>query len=234
MEGELTVAAPSLGADIPIRYMAFGRRAKAVLVAHDGPEYASRAGLAGVLGQWVSAGRIPPLKLVLVSPVMGRRNEWYAANPGYTEALVGAVLPAVRRRLRVRAPVVGMGASLGAVAMLHAQRTAPAEFAGLFLQSGSFFLPRFDPQERDFEQYRQIIRFVGGAMRIPGTPVAATLTCGLDEENLANNRCMAHALRAQGYPLEFVQKRGGHGWDTWHNAFEPHLADLLARAWRDA
>ena len=46
----------------------------------------------------------------------------------------------------VRAPV-GPVASLGGLAMLHAQRRFPDVFAGLFLQSGSFFMPRFDSQE---------------------------------------------------------------------------------------
>jgi enterochelin esterase-like enzyme len=43
--------------------------------------------------------------------------------------------------------VVGAGVSLGALAMLHAHYRFPELFAGLFLQSGSFFVPRFDAQE---------------------------------------------------------------------------------------
>ena len=34
---------------------------------------------------------------------------------------------------------VGVGVSLGALAMLHAHRTQPPAFDALFLQSGSFF-----------------------------------------------------------------------------------------------
>ena len=40
-----------------------------------------------------------------------------------------------------------MGASLGALAMLHAHVRHPKSFDGLLLQSGSFFRQRYDKQE---------------------------------------------------------------------------------------
>ena len=44
--------------------------------------------------------------------------------------------------------------------MLHAYRLHPAGFAGLFLQSGSFFTETLDPQERRFPRFAEITRFV--------------------------------------------------------------------------
>jgi enterochelin esterase family protein len=116
--------------------------------------------------------------------------------------------------------------------MLHAQRRAPKRFAGLFLQSGSFFQPRLDPQESGFARWQRIVRFTGRVLRSASGPAVPTvLTCGAVEENLANNRSMAGALRGQGYDVTFAETRDGHNWINWRNALDPHLITLLRRVW---
>ncbi len=60
-------------------------------------------------------------------------------------------------------------------------------------------------------------------------PVPTTITCGLDEENYANNAALAQALAAQGYPVDFHAARGAHDWPTWRRALDAHLAALLRR-----
>src|SRR5690349_6648021 len=212
---DLAIAAPSLDHDVDVRAWSPAQTTDRVLVAHDGPEFDRLAGLGQFSAAAIAAGRLPAFHLVLVEPALGLRNEWYAANPVYTEALVGSVLPKVAKELDTRSPGVGLGASLGAVPMLHAQRHDPSAFAALFLQSGSFFLPRTDPQERSFAQYQQIIPFVGTVIRVPGVPVPTGLTCGLVEENLDNNRRMATALRAQGYVAPLAEVPDGHNFTAW-------------------
>jgi enterochelin esterase-like enzyme len=234
---ELAVPVPTLGADgeagtVPVRIWSPDTAADLVLVAHDGPEFDRLGSLQQFCASMIAAGRVPPHNLVLLPP--GDRNEWYSANPAYAEGLTGALLPAVARAVGSDRPVVGLGVSLGALAMLHGQRHDPGAFAGLFLQSGSFFLPRLDPQERGFAQYRRIVRFVAQVMRTPGVPVATTLTCGTVEENLANNRCLTRTLRAQRYPVSLVEVPDGHNFTAWRDALDPHLVTLLAQAWRDA
>jgi enterochelin esterase-like enzyme len=131
-----TMSAPAKGGPILDR----------MLVVHDGPEYDKLADLGQFAAAIIADGRVRPFHLVLLGP--GARNEWYSANPAYARALTHDVLPRVRAELGTGAgrPVIGMGTSLGALAMLHAQRTDPYSFTGLFLQSGSFFQPRLDPQ----------------------------------------------------------------------------------------
>jgi len=200
-----------------------------VVVAHDGPEYDRRACLGHYAAASVAAGRVPPFHLVLLSAA--DRNDDYAASTPYTRLLTTRILPALDG-LAGGGPVVGMGASLGALAMLHAQRRAPDRFAGLFLQSGSFFQHRYDSQESGFARYRTIVRFVAQVRRAadgPAVPVA--MTCGADEENLANNRSMAEALLAQGYQVTFAENRGGHDWTAWRDALDPHLTTLLQKVW---
>jgi enterochelin esterase family protein len=198
-----------------------------VLLAHDGPEYDRLGSLGRFCAAMVAAGRLPSHHLVLLAP--GERNEQYSANPRYAQALVGEVLPAITRELGGVRSVVGLGVSLGALAMLHAHRHDPGVFGGLFLQSGSFFLPRLDPQERGFAWYPRIVRFVGSVLRAPEPRPLAVLTCGSVEENLANNRRMARALEA---PLAEVPD--GHNYTAWRDSLDPHLVGLLEKVWGDA
>jgi enterochelin esterase family protein len=117
--------------------------------------------------------------------------------------------------------------------MLHVQRRHPGTFGALFLQSGSFFTPRYDSHESGFPRYKRIVRFVRATLRqlVHPDPVPVALTCGSAEENVHNNRLMARALSAQGYPTEFDEVPDMHNYTAWRDAFEPHLTDLLARAW---
>jgi enterochelin esterase-like enzyme len=201
-----------------------------VLVAHDGPEYDRLGALGRYTAALIRAGRVPPYHLVLLPP--GERLEWYSASPAYARALAHHALPRIAAELGSERPVIGVGASLGALAMLHAQRRHPTRFAALFLQSGSFFQPRHDRQESDFRRYLRIVRFTGRVLRSPGGPaVPAALTCGTVEENLANNRDMALALHRQGYPVTFAEVPDGHNWIGWRDALDPHLTSLLQRVW---
>jgi enterochelin esterase-like enzyme len=143
-------------------------------------------------------------------------------------------VPALREQLGVRGRPVGMGASLGGLAMLQAQRTWPGTFDGLFMQSASFFVPRYDRHESGFQRYHRIVRFVGGVLRgrDPAEPVPAAMTCGVEEENLENNRLMASALASQGYAVHLHEVHDLHNYIGWRDALGPHLTGLLQRLWR--
>jgi len=198
-----------------------------VLVAHDGPDFDRYGELGRYTTAMIGAGLVPPYHLVLLPP--GERFEWYSASPAYARALAHDVLPKLAAELGTDRPVVGAGASLGALAMLHAQRRHPERFAGLFLQSGSFFQPRHDRQESGFRRYLRIVRFTGRVLRAPSfpRPVPTVITCGAVEENLANNRDMAQALGRQGYPVTAVEVPDAHNWTGWRDALDPHLTTLL-------
>jgi enterochelin esterase family protein len=151
----------------------------------------------------------------------------------YGRVLAHDVIPALRDAFPTVGALAGMGASLGALAMLHVQRSFPRTFGGLFLQSGSFFLPRTDPQERRFPRFARIVRFVRATQREGSLalPIPVTLTVGTAEENAANNRAMAHALAEQGYEVELEEVPDMHNYTGWRDAFDPHLTRLLQRAW---
>src|SRR4051812_4116684 len=216
--------------DLAFRLETIGSGARGpLLVVLDGPEYARRVGLVRRLRRLVAAREVPPHRVALVRP--DDRMETYAASAPYARALAAA-LDELTGRGRGRR--VGLGSSLGGLALLHVHRLEPRAFSGLFLQSGSYFRRRTDAQESGFPRFRRVDRFVGTVLdnRVPGRAVPTTITCGLDEENYANNAAVARALAEQGYPVEFHAARGGHDWPTWRRAIDTHLTDLLRRVWR--
>ena len=218
---KLEVDSRALGARVPVLlWTADGehRGPLPLLVVHDGSDYARRTGLRRLLE------RLPPLRAALVDAV--DREEDYAASPRYARALTSELLPA----LDAGGPRIGVGSSLGALALLHAHRSAPASLDGLFLQSGSYFRRRTDPQERGFPRFARVERFVrallaGGAAR----PVPVTITCARDEENRENNRAVATALERQGYEVRLHEHAGGHTWPAWRRTLHDHLEELLCR-----
>ncbi len=203
-----------------------------LLITHDGPEMDSLGGLTHYVGAMVESGALPPMRVALLSP--GDRNKRYAANPAYAATLVDHVVPMLAEACPSPVLPVLMGQSLGALAALHASWTAPGVFAGLFLQSGSFFTPELDAQESGFEFWSEVTGFVAtvlGAKR--AAPGVATIAfgCGSAEENLANNRLMAAQLRHTGADVSWHAVRDGHTWTCWRDQLDPALTELLMNVW---
>jgi enterochelin esterase family protein len=202
-----------------------------LLVANDGPEYDSYSSLSRFTAAMIAAGRVPPHHLALLHPTW--RNEWYSASPTYALAMSEEILPALHAVAGVEGAVVGMGTSLGGLSMLHTHRRHPRSFDALFLQSGSFFRPQLDAHESSFPRWRRIIRFVDGVLRSSSArrPIRIEATCGGQEDNVHNNRLMVAALQRAGYAARLHETPDGHNFVSWRDAFDPHLADLLAEVW---
>lgn len=230
---DLAIEAPLLGHDVAVRLWspAPADEPLPLLVAHDGPEYDRLAGLTMYAGAQIAAGTLPPFRLALLAP--GDRDDEYAANPRYAATLHQRILPTLRHVVGIREPVVGMGASLGGLAMLHAQRALPGLFGGLFLQSASFLTVDLDPQEQHrFSRFGQVSVYVADVLRsVPAEAVPITMTCGLAEENLANNQQMAVTLQKQGYAAQLVEVPDAHNYIGWRDAFDPALTGLLHDVW---
>jgi enterochelin esterase-like enzyme len=197
-----------------------------LIVVHDGPEYDSFASLTRYLGAGVLEGWLPRLRAALLSP--GSRNSWYSASPRYTRMLAGHAVPAIRATVPATA-VIGMGTSLGALAMVHAYCGYPDALDALFLQSGSFFVPALDSQERRFPYFRRITDFTAALLAgaLPPDPVPVVMTCGAIEENVANNRRMLAAFRSRGYRAALHEVPNLHNYTAWRDAFDPYLSALL-------
>jgi enterochelin esterase family protein len=198
-----------------------------LLLVHDGAEMDQYGGVVRY------AATRPPMRVALLAP--GRhRDKRYAANPAYAATLVDEVVPAITESFETRQRPVLLGQSLGALAALHAAWTAPGAFAGLMLQSGSFFTPDLDPQESGYSRFSQVTGFVATVMAArqagPGR-LEVAMTCGTAEENLANNLALRDHLREVGLNVSWGEVRQGHTWTCWRDSLHPHLAELLTRAW---
>ena len=204
-----------------------------LLVVHDGPEYDDLADLTLFLDAMAEQGRLPALRAALLAPV--ERDETYSASPTYGRALALGLVPGLTRTVPTTL-VMGMGASLGGLAMLQAQRAHPGVFAGLYLQSSSFFHRVLDEQESGFARFSRITSFVDGVLRAGPSedPVPVVMSCGLIEENVENNRLMTRALQAQGYDTRLVENRDVHTYTGWRDTFDPNLVDLVERVLRGA
>lgn len=195
----------------------------ALLVVHDGAAYEG-AGLTRYLAQLAREGT--PVRALLVD--VERREQRYAVDDTFADALVEDLLPRVLAERRTSA-VVGAGASLGALAALHTAWRHPGTYAGLLLQSGAFFTARTDPQERSFERWEQVVGFTDlvhsdpGSRQLPPTAV----TCGSHEENAENNRLLVRRLREVGVAVEHHEVADLHNVTAWREAWHPALRDLL-------
>jgi enterochelin esterase family protein len=233
---EAHVRGRGLGASVAVRVWspadAEPGRPLRMLLANDGPEYDALSQLTRFSAAMIAAGELPPHRVALLAP--GERNQWYSASAAYARVLAHDIVPTLRSTFGIVGAPAAMGASLGGLAMLHAQRRFPRAIAGLFLQSGSFFIPRYDRHESGFERYARIIRFVRETLRDGqyAMPVPTTITVGRAEENAHNNRQMARALAAQGYDVSLEEVLDLHNYVGWRDAFDPHLTALLQRAWR--
>jgi enterochelin esterase family protein len=227
---DFAVRGRGLGANVTGRiWSPEGDEPLPLLVAHDGPEYDRLASLTRYSAAMIAAGALPPHRVALLSP--GPRDEWYSASALYSRALYVDVIPALREAANAVGDSVGMGPSLGALAMLVTQRRAPGTFGALFLQSGSFFMSRFDSHESGFPRYERIVRVVRRMLRTTAKPIPVQLTCGTAEENVFNNRVMARTLADQGYDVRLDEVPDLHNYTAWRDAFHPHLTRLLERMW---
>lgn len=202
-----------------------------LLLSHDGPEFATFAGLTHYVGAMVAGGDLPRLRLALLRP--GERNTWYSANEDYATAVVEHILPAVVGGYACAGEPVLMGASLGALAAMHAEWTHPGTFGGLFLQSGSFFTLQTDPQEADFSHFADVTGFVTEVLATtepPSRPRVA-ITSGSVEENVHNNRVLSAHLTSLGYDVEYAETPDVHNFTAWRDVLDPYLTGLLLRVW---
>ena len=188
----------------------------------------------GSLLSWATAmSRDLPIRVALLDPPNGLRDDWYAANPDYSDHIAEWCCRRSPSRV-LTGPVIGLGASLGALAMLALQRRHPGSISALALQSGSFFTRKLDAQESGYSQFDQICAAVrlmaaGPDLTVPRAAAGA----GADHLRRhrgepVNNEAMAAALARQHHPVTVRIVPDAHTMIGWRDAWFPALDELIA------
>ncbi|MBP6995152.1 MAG: hypothetical protein KBB39_03310 [Phycicoccus sp.] len=202
-----------------------------LLLVHDGPEYDQLASITRYSAALIEAGQLPPHRLALAHPVL--RDAWYSGSPRYLRSMAAAGLDRIGESYPVRGPVVVMGASLGGLTALLLGLAGAPRIGGVFAQSGSFFQPRTDGTEsgyRWFDRITELVRQILDA-RYTDHPLRVGMTCGVLEENAANNRRMATALTKAGHQVTYAEVADLHNYTAWRDALDPHLTQVLRDVW---
>jgi len=204
-----------------------------LLLVNDGPEYDQLASITQFCGAKIASGDLPPHRVALAHPVM--RDAWYSGSPKYLRTIAQQGLWGLHEYAPISGPVVVMGASLGGLTALLVGMLDAEEIGGVFSQSGSFFQHRHDVQESSYKYFDRISRRVQEIIdtREATRPLRIGLTCGALEENAANNRDMAAALRRAGHHVTHSEVADLHNYTAWRDSLDPHLTEVLRDLWGD-
>jgi enterochelin esterase family protein len=202
-----------------------------MLLVHDGAEYDQLARITTYCAALIAAGKLPPHRVALAHPVI--RDAWYSGSPQYLRTIADAGLDRLGERYAVRGPVVVVGASLGGLTALLLGLLGAPRVGGVYSQSGSFFQVRHDDSESGYRYFGRISRLVQSVldMRHAERPLVIGMSCGALEENAANNRDMAAALRRAGHDVTLREVADLHNYTAWRDALDPGLTDVLRRVW---
>jgi enterochelin esterase family protein len=202
-----------------------------LLVVHDGPEYDELAEVTRYSAALVDAGALPAHRVALAHPVA--RDAWYSGSPRYLRTISAAGVDRLAARYALTGPVAVMGASLGGLTALLVGLTGAPRVGAVFAQSGSFFQVRHDHSESGYRYFDRISRSVQAVLdtREAQHPLVVGITCGAREENAANNRDMAAALRRAGHDVRHREVPDLHNYTAWRDALDPTLTEVLQAAW---
>lgn len=195
-----------------------------LLVAHDGSEYFEYAELGVVIDNLIADGVIPPLAVALTNP--RERFVEYTGHALHAKHVVEDLLPRVAREVETGRTII-MGASLGAVASLHAAWAFPGVFDAAILHSGSFALG-LGGRFRRGSVFKPVIRFLGQFHDDQRPlPPRIYLSIGRFEGMLAENLQLADQLRDRGSDIAVEVTADGHDWGNWRNRMRAALHHVL-------
>lgn len=189
-----------------------------LLFVHDGGDYLTYGSMALVLDNLIAMGRIPPLIAAFSWP--GDRLVEYAAFPYHADFVVTEAIPTIAAHYPLSNQRIVMGASLGAVAALHAAWRYRSAFTAMILQSGTFAqTPGWGAAQGILGPIAALLH----RLEPSALPRRVFLSCGTYERMIGENRYMADRLRRSGLAVEYVESRDGHTWEAWRDRLEEAL-----------
>ena len=211
---------------LPARYRK--TRTYPLLVVHDGLDFLRFADLKAVLDNLIHRQEVPAMIVAMTSSA-DRLGE-YTCNERHAQFLGEDLVQYMESNF----PLFGtpttrgmMGASLGAVASLHAAARYPDTFGRLLLQSGTFAFtdlghhnkgPALDP----------VVKFINGYRESP-TRVAERIymSCGVYESLIYENRTLLPVLQSQDMLVNYEEARDAHNWENWRDRLRSGMSWLF-------
>ena len=199
-----------------------------LLVVHDGADYLRFAGMKTVLDNLIHRLELPSM-IVAFTQSPARMRE-YMADPAHAAFLVEDMIPVLESMLPIaRDPSTRglVGASLGAVASLHAAWTYPSAFGRLLLQSGSWAFSDIGETRRG-PRFDTVFQFINSFRETP-TRVAEKIyvSCGVYEGLIYENRSLSPSFQASCADYRYLEVRDGHNWENWRDRLREGLSWLL-------
>jgi enterochelin esterase family protein len=185
-----------------------------------------------IIDNLVAERRIPPVALLLVHNLPGRRARELTCSPAFEEFVALELVPHVRDTFgagRRAAEVVVGGSSNGGLAAAYCGLRHPEVFGNVLAMSGAFSYTPDWPPASAFP--------FGGAegwiMRqfqdAPKLPLRFWLNVGRFELGLQvlTSRHLRSVLELKGYRVTYSEFDGGHTYAAWRGSLADGLIDLL-------
>jgi enterochelin esterase-like enzyme len=199
-----------------------------------------------ILDNLLAQGRIPPLIAVFFDNAShADRHLEMSCNPRLVEALAGELLPSLREVYHLAddpARAIIAGSSYTGLAAAYAAYRRPGLWGNVLAQSGAFSW--YQGQDRKPEAgedtepgwlIRQFVKADVLPLRFHldvGRLETTSDYGGAAHTNILNsNRHMRDVLRAKGYPVNYVERSGGHDFAGWRSALPDALA-WFGDSWR--
>ena len=229
---ETTLRSDAFGGDRTVKVYLPARlrltRRYPLLVCFDGEDYLRFASMKSVLDNLIHSYEIAPL-IVVCTQSPDRMTE-YAADQRTARFVAEELVPHVESRY----PAYGrpkdrgiMGASLGAVAALHAAWKHPGFFGNLLLQSGSFAFTDIGRSQKS-PVLDGAVSFVNEFRAAPDDPVERIfVSCGTYESLIYENRSLVPLLQSTEMDVKYVEAKDGHNWENWRDRLREGLSWLF-------
>jgi enterochelin esterase family protein len=227
---EVTVAT-SDGGNRPLRVYLPARfrrtRRYPLLVVHDGGDFLRFGDLQAVLDNLIHRLDIPEMLVALDEP--HERTSTYVGSEDHASYLSLDLLRAMTAEFPlIDSPAARglLGASLGAVASLHAAWRYPGCWGRLALLSGSFAFTDIGVHQRD-PVFDPVVEFVNAFRQQPGELAERIyVSCGMYESLIYENRSLVPLLQAHGAAVRYRESRDGHHWQNWRDRLRECLGWL--------
>lgn len=195
-----------------------------LLVLFDGGAYTMASAPAqAILDDLIAKRRIPPVVAILVGNTDRARELMCSVN--FSDFLAKELVPWAREKYRATTDAtqtVVAGSSLGGLAASFAGFRHPEIFGNVLSMSGSYWWKPGDDLEPEWLG-RQFASS-------PNRPLRMYVAVGSMEEpanQLVTNRHFRDVLTAKGYPVQYREFNGDHGYLTWRDMLPDGLSALF-------